>query len=98
HTEKRLPLTRFSHHFDKLAQSWNESIVANAKQRTTRNVTHASRFHHAHARSSFSKTTIPVEVTLRDKSIFSRAPRNHRRHPRAAARLTTANSDRAKKT
>src|SRR6185369_2724938 len=93
--QQRLPVTRFTYSFDQFAQSRNKSIVANTKQWTTRNVAHACRLDDEHAGPPFSKASIPIEVLLRYKTIFSRAPRHHRRHPRAATRFEFADCDRA---
>src|SRR6185369_3939275 len=85
--QTRFTTTRFPHNIDKLAQTRNEPIVANAKQRTTRNVAYTGRFDHEHSRTPFSESSVPVKILLRDEPIFSRTPRHHRRHPRAAARF-----------
>src|SRR6185295_12948475 len=83
----RLAVARFAHSFDKLAQTRNEPIVTNAKQRTTRNVAHARGFYDQHSGTTFSEPAIPVEILLRDKPVLGRTPGHHRRDPRPAARL-----------
>src|SRR5689334_21152211 len=94
--QQRLPVTRFTHRLDEFAQPRNKTIVANAKQWTTRNVAHARRLDDQHTRPAFGKTSIPVEIMFGDEAVFRRAPRHHRRYPRAAARFCFANGDRAK--
>src|ERR1051325_10560553 len=93
--QQRLPVTRLTHSLDEFAQSGNESIVADTQQWTTRNIAHTRRLDDEHARPPFSKTSIPVEVLLRNKPLFGRAPGHHRRHPRSAARLEFADGYRA---
>src|SRR5688500_4150386 len=85
--QPRLAAARFTHDVDQLSQSRYESIVADAQQRTARNVAHSRRLDHQHRRTSLSKARVPIEVLLRDKPVLGRAPRHHRRHPRAARRL-----------
>src|SRR5690242_8838317 len=85
-----LAVTRFTYSLDEFAQTRNKSIVTDTQQWTTRNIAHARRLDYEHTRASFGKASIPIEVLLRDKPIFGRAPWHHRRHPRAAARLEFA--------
>jgi len=92
--QQRLPLTRFPHSLDQLAQPIYKPIVTNAKQRSTRNVAHASRLDHEHTRTAFREPSIPVEILLSDKSILRGAPRHHRRHPRAAPSFETTDGNR----
>ena len=42
---------------------------------------------------AFGESSIPIQVVLRDKAIFGRAPGNHRRHPGAAGQLERTNLD-----
>src|SRR5690242_300571 len=92
--QQRLAAARFFHRLDQLAQTGNESIIADAEQWTTRNVAYARRFDHQHTRPTFSKALVPVEVLLRHESIFSRTPWHHRRHPRATERFEPADFNR----
>src|SRR5215213_186328 len=94
--QQRLSFTRFTHSLNKFAQSGNKSIVTDTKQWTTRNVAYASRFNYQHTRTPFSKTSIPIEILLRYKAIFSRAPGHHCRHPRTAPCFELPYSNRAK--
>src|SRR6185437_11039198 len=92
--QSRVAATRLTNSLDQLAQTGDESIVPDAQQRTTRNITHARRLDDEHTRTSFSKSSIPIKVLLRDKAILCRAPRHHRRHPRPVARLDFSDSNR----
>src|SRR5690242_6635705 len=96
--QQRLTAARFFHRLNQLAQSGNKAIVADAQQWTTRNIAHARRLNNEHTRASFRKTSIPVEVLLRHKTIFSRTPRHHRRHPRATTRFEPPDLNRTKQT
>src|SRR5215213_3261144 len=78
--QKRLAFAGFTHRIDELAQSRNKPIVTYPQQWTTRNITHASGFPDEHPRMSFTKTTIPVEVLLSHKAVFSRTPWDHGRN------------------
>src|SRR6185295_9700888 len=60
--EQRLPITCFTHNFNELAQAGNESIVADTQQGTARNIADARGFNDEHARPSFGKTLVPIEV------------------------------------
>ena len=81
--EPRLTVAGFAHDINELFQSRQKSIVTDAQQRPTRNVANAGSFNHQCRRFSFGKSTIPIKIVLRDKSIFSCAPWHHRRHPGA---------------
>src|ERR1043165_3994038 len=93
--QQRLPLASLTDNLGEFAQSGDKTIVADSKQRTTRNITHACRFDDQHTRPPLREPAVPVEILLRHKSIFRRAPGHHRRHPRAAARLEFADGNRA---
>src|SRR6185369_7864287 len=80
--QQRLPIARFTHSLDELAQPGNKSIIADSKQWTTRNIAHTRRLNNKHTRPPFSKTAVPVEILLRDKAVLGRAPGHHRRYPR----------------
>src|SRR5215207_2210564 len=88
--QKRLAFAGVTHRINELAQSGNKPIIANPQQWTTRNITHACRFHDENTRTPFSKTTIPVEVLLSHKAILSRTPGDHGRNPRSATSLKAA--------
>src|SRR5215213_11064254 len=92
--QKRLTTARFAHSVNKLAQPRNETIITDPKQWSTRNIAHARRFDHEHSRTSFSKSSIPIKILLRDKAVLGCTPRHHRRYPRPAARLEIADSNR----
>src|ERR1043165_8664606 len=94
--QQRFTAARFLHRVDQLPQPRNEPIVADPQQWTTRNVAHARRFNDEHARTSFSKAAIPIEVLLRHKAVFGRTPRHHRGHPRAAPRFERTDLHRTK--
>ena len=70
-----------------------KSIVTDAQQGPARNIANTSRFNHQRGRSSFGKPLIPIEIILRNKSIFGRAPGNHRRHPGATGERDWTNLD-----
>src|SRR5215213_4908299 len=74
--QESLTITRLSHHLDELPQSRDETIVADAKQRTTRNVAHAGRLNDQHSGPPFRKASIPIEVLLRHKTVVRRPPRH----------------------
>src|SRR6185503_21039293 len=88
--QQRLAATCLLHDVHELPQTRNETIVANTQQRSTRNVAHSSRLDHQHRRSPLREPSIPIEILLSDKPIFSRAPRHHRRNPRPAACLESS--------
>src|SRR5688572_4901033 len=88
--QQRLAATRFLHHIHQLLQPRDKPVIAYTQKRTARNITHASRLDDEHCRPPFSKARVPIEVLLRDKPVFSRAPGHHRRHPRAASRLESS--------
>src|ERR1043166_5014245 len=94
--QQRLAATRLLHCLDQLAQTGNESIVADAQQWTTRDVAHARSFDDQYAGTPFREAPIPIEVLLRDESVLRRSPRHHRRYPRAAACLELPKPDRTK--
>src|ERR1044072_1912834 len=94
--QTRLTTTRLPHNINKLPQPGKEPVIANTKQRTTRNIAHARGLDDKHSRTSLSKPSIPIEILLRDKTILGRAPRHHRRHPRPAARLELSDCNCAK--
>ena len=74
----------FAHGLDQLFQSGKKSIVADAQKGPTRNITHSRGFDDQRRGLASSKSSLPIEVILRHKSVFGRAPRHHRRHPGAA--------------
>src|SRR5205085_128467 len=83
-------LARVANGFDKLLQTRQESIVTDPKQRTAGNIANAGSFDDERRRLSFSKSSIPIEIVLRDKAVCGRAPRHHRRHPTAAGKIQIA--------
>src|SRR5262245_20792602 len=85
--EIRLTITRLSDGLNQLFQSRQKSIITDAQQWPARNVAHAGRFHHECRWFPFGKSSIPIEIVLRDESVFRRAPRHHRRNPRATVEL-----------
>src|SRR5437870_2835398 len=81
--ELRPTFAGFAHYVDELFQSRQKSIVTDAQQRPARNVANAGCFDYQSRRPSFGKPPIPIKIVLCDKSIFRRAPGNHRRNPRS---------------
>src|SRR5205085_6092049 len=80
-------LACLANRFDKLLQSRQESIVTDPKQRTAGNIANPGSFDDQRRRLSFSKSSIPIEIVLRDEAVCGRAPRHHRRHPSAAGKI-----------
>src|ERR1051326_2011347 len=66
--QHRLPLATLTHTRDGLRQSGDKSIVADSKQRPTRNITHACCFDDQHTRPPLREPAVPVEILLRHKS------------------------------
>src|SRR6266571_2896694 len=87
----------FAHGLNQLFQSRQKSIVADAQQRPAGNVAHAGSFDDERRGLSFGKSSIPIEVVLGDETVFGRAPRHHRRHPRAALKRDRTNPNWPKK-
>src|SRR5260370_7573279 len=92
----RLTIARCAHRFDELLQSWQEPIVADAQKRPAGNIAHARRFDDQRRGSSVSKTAIPIEIVLRNKTVFGRAPGHHRRHPDPTCECYSPNAYRLK--
>src|SRR5205807_10412648 len=90
--ELRLTVAGFANGLDKLFQSRQKSIVTDAQQRPAGNVANPGRFNHQRRGPALGKPPIPIKIILRDKSIFSRAPGDHRRHPRATGERDWTNS------
>src|SRR5258707_7094035 len=80
--ELRLTVAGLADRIDQLFQSRQKSIVTDAQQRAARNVANAGSFNHQRRQSSPGKPSIPIKIVLGNKSIVSRAPWHHRRHPR----------------
>ena len=85
-------VTGFANSFDQLLKSRAETDLADAQQGAAGNIAHAGGLNDERRRSTFGKSPIPVEIVLRDKSVFGRAPRNHRRNPRAALKRQATQS------
>src|SRR5687768_12269447 len=79
--------------FNQLAKAGNETVVSNAEQRTTGYVANAGCLNYQYTGTSFGEAAIPIKVFLRDESIVSGSPGNHRRHPGPAFRLGSTNRD-----
>ena len=84
--------------FDELRQARDEPVVADAEQRTAWNIADAGRLDHNRARLSLRKALVPPEHVRRDETVVGRAPRHHRRHPRAVGELQPSRVKRAEKT
>src|SRR6185295_10090530 len=82
-----LSFARLLDYIYQLFQARNESIMANTQQRTTGNITYPGRLNNQNSRSSLGEASIPIKVFLRDETVFSRAPGDHRRNPGAAGCL-----------
>src|SRR4030095_8725477 len=79
--QQSLAIACFVNYVDKLSQARNETIVTNPQQRSAWNVANTGRLNHQHARFTFGKAAIPIEVLLRYKAVIGRAPGHHCRHP-----------------
>src|SRR5712691_8290464 len=84
----------FSNSVHKFSQAGNKPVVSNPQQRPAGNVSNASRLNHQSCRLSGGESAVPIKISLRDESIFSRAPGNHCRDPRARLEHKWTESDR----
>jgi hypothetical protein len=90
----RASAARAAHGVDQLRQSRDEAIVADAQQRTARNVTHAGGLDDERRRLSLSEALVPAEHAGRNEAVVSRPPRHHRRHPRPVGQLQPSHVER----
>src|SRR5882672_645533 len=74
----------FPNSFDQLLQSRQKSVVTDSQQRPAGYVAHAGSFNHQCSGLSFREPSIPIQILWCDKSIFSRTPWDHGRHPGTA--------------
>jgi hypothetical protein len=73
-----------------LAQTRDESIVADAEQRAARDVADARGLEHDGARPALREAPVPREHRLGDEAVFGGPPRDHRRDPRSIREGQTA--------
>src|SRR6185369_532496 len=81
--ELRLTVARFADGFDESLQSRKESIMTDAQQRATGNISYAGRFNYQSRGPAGREPAIPVEIILSHESIFGGAPGDHRGDPGA---------------
>src|SRR5690349_19687427 len=91
-----LTITRITHCFNQLLQSWQEPIMTDAQQWSTRNVAYPRSFNHQRSGSPFSESPIPIKIILRNESVCRRTPRHHRGNPGAAHNCQWTNLNRFK--
>src|SRR5437016_5671102 len=91
--EPGLTIAGFAHGVGQLFQSREKSIVTDAQQGPARNVANAGGFNHQRRGLAFVKPPVPIKIILGNKSIFSRAPGNHRRHPGATGERDWTNAN-----
>ena len=89
--------TRLANRLYEFAQSWNETIVADAKQWATRNVANAGCLYDDCTGPAFGIARIPVEYIPSHHPVFGRAPGDHGRHPGTLRKLDRPHSHRAEK-
>src|SRR5262249_39639617 len=72
-----------AHSVDEASQPGHEAVVADAQERTARDVADAGRLDHEHARPTLAEARVPGGPLVGAEAVFRRAPRHHRGHPRA---------------
>jgi hypothetical protein len=81
---------------DQLTQAGQKSIVTDSQKRSAGNVANARGFDDHGSRLAFGEPSIPIQVVLGDKAIFSSPPGHHGGDPGAGGQLKRTNFDRLK--
>jgi len=79
-----------------LLEAGHEPIVTDPQQRPRCDIANAGRLDDDHAGSTLRESRIPIDHVFGDEAVVGRAPRHHRRHPRARPRESRPDHERLK--
>jgi len=83
-----------AHHLDQLPQAGYEALVADAQERSARDVADARRLDHEGPGLAVREAAVPVEHLARDRAVLAGAPRHHGGDPGARAEQKRADAER----